>query len=187
MIQKKKKKNKIPVIKEDVNCMSLKHKDQRIGIFVDAQNMYHSARNLYKARVNFKNVLEIAVSGRILIRAITYVIKTESGEEKSFFEAMEKLGFEIKEKDLQIFPGGQKKADWDVGLAVDAIKLADKLDVIVIVSGDGDYEPLVEYLKINKGCRVETVAFGESTSSKLIDIADEFTDLSKDKKKFLIK
>ena len=100
---------------------------------------------------------------------------------------MEKLGFEIKEKDLQIFAGGQKKADWDVGLAVDAIKLADKLDVIVIVSGDGDYEPLVEYLKVNKGCRVETVAFGESTSSKLIDVVDEFTDLSKDKKRFLIK
>ena len=166
---------------------SLKHKDQRIGVFVDAQNMYHSARNLYKARVNFKEVLSVAVSGRILIRAITYVIRTESGEEKSFFEAMEKLGFEIKEKDLQIFAGGQKKADWDVGLAVDAIKLADKLDVVVIVSGDGDYEPLVEYLKINKGCRVETVAFGESASAKLIEVADEFTDLSKDKKRFLIK
>ena len=166
---------------------SLKHKDQRIGVFVDAQNMYHSARNLYQARVNFKEVLNIAVSGRVLIRAITYVIRTESGEEKSFFEAMEKLGFEIKEKDLQIFAGGQKKADWDVGLAVDAIKLADKLDVVVIVSGDGDYEPLIEYLKINKGCRVETVAFGESTSSKLIDVADEFTDLSKNKKRFLIK
>ena len=166
---------------------SLKHKDQRIGVFVDAQNMYHSARNLYKARVNFKEVLSVAVSGRILIRAITYVIRTESGEEKSFFEAMEKLGFEIKEKDLQIFAGGQKKADWDVGLAVDAIKLADKLDVVVIVSGDGDYEPLVEYLKINKGCRVETVAFGESASAKLIEVADEFTDLSKDKKRFLMK
>jgi uncharacterized LabA/DUF88 family protein len=166
---------------------SLKHKDQRIGVFVDAQNMYHSARNLYQARVNFKEVLDVAVSGRVLIRAITYVIKTESGEEKSFFEAMEKLGFEIKEKDLQIFAGGQKKADWDVGLAVDAIKLADKLDVVVIVSGDGDYEPLVEYLKINKGCRVETVAFGESASAKLIEVADEFTDLSKDKKRFLIK
>jgi uncharacterized LabA/DUF88 family protein len=166
---------------------SLKHKDQRIGVFVDAQNMYHSARNLYQARVNFKEVLEIAVSGRVLIRAITYVIRTEGREEKSFFEAMEKLGFEIKEKDLQIFAGGAKKADWDVGLAVDAIKLADKLDVIVIVSGDGDYEPLVEYLKVNKGCRVETVAFGESTSAKLINVADEFTDLSKDKKRFLIK
>ncbi|MFA7169329.1 MAG: NYN domain-containing protein [Candidatus Paceibacterota bacterium] len=163
------------------------HKDQRIGVFVDAQNMYHSARSLHKARVNFKEVLEEAVSGRILIRAITYVISTEGGVEKSFFEAMSKLGFEIKEKDLQIFPGGMKKADWDVGLAVDTIKLADKLDVIIIISGDGDFIPLVEYLKINKGCRVEVIAFGESASAKLTEAADEFTDLSENKKRFLIK
>lgn len=176
-IQNPKSKSKSPI----------RHKDQRIGIFVDAQNMYHSARSLYKARVNFKEVLEEAVAGRILIRAITYVISTEGGVEKSFFDAMEKMGFEIKEKDLQIFPGGMKKADWDVGLAVDAIKLADKLDVIAIISGDGDYIPLVEYLKINKGCRVEIIAFGESTSSKLVETADEFTDLSQDKKRFLIK
>lgn len=163
------------------------HKDQRIGVFVDAQNMYHSARSLHKARVNFKEVLDEAVAGRVLIRAITYVIRTEGGEEQGFFEAMGKLGYEIKEKDLQIFPGGMKKADWDVGLAVDTIKLADKLDVIIIISGDGDYIPLVEYLKVNKGCRVEVIAFGESTSAKLIEVADEFTDLSEDKKRFLIK
>lgn len=165
----------------------IRHKDQRIGVFVDAQNMYHSARSLYKARVNFKELLEEAVAGRTLIRAITYVISTEGGLEKGFFDAIEKFGFEIKEKDLQIFPGGMKKADWDVGLAVDAIKLADKLDVVVIISGDGDYVPLVEYLKINKGCRVEIIAFGESTSSKLVEAADEFTDLSYEEKRFLIK
>lgn len=163
------------------------HKDQRIGVFVDAQNMYHSARSLHKAHVNFKEVLEEAVAGRTLIRALTYVIRTESGEEKAFFGAMGKMGFEIKEKDLQIFPGGMKKADWDVGLAVDTIKLADKLDVVVIISGDGDYVPLVQYLQINKGCRVEIIAFGESTSAKLKDAADEFTDLSQDKRRFLIK
>ena len=178
---------KKPTIKPQNKIKFAGHKDQRIGVFVDAQNMYHSARSLYKARVNFKEVLGEAVSGRILIRAITYVISTEGGVEKSFFDAMSKLGFEIKEKDLQIFPGGMKKADWDVGLAVDAIKLADKLDVIIIISGDGDYVPLVEYLKINKGCRVEIIAFAESTSAKLIETADEFTDLSEDKQRFLIK
>jgi uncharacterized LabA/DUF88 family protein len=178
---------KNPAPNQRLKIRSARHKDQRIGIFVDAQNLYHSARNLYKARVNFKELLEEAVAGRVLIRAITYVISTEGGEERNFFEAIEKFGYEIKDKDLQIFPGGMKKADWDVGLAVDAIKLADKLDVITIVSGDGDYVPLVEYLKINKGCKVEVIAFGESTSAKLIEIADEFTDLSADKKRFLIK
>jgi len=88
---------------------TIKHKDQRVGIFVDAQNMYHSARNLYKAKVNFKEILRVAISGRQLIRAVIYVIKTESGEEQKFFGALEKQGFEVKEKDLQIFIGGMKK------------------------------------------------------------------------------
>ncbi len=166
---------------------TIKHKDQRVGVFVDAQNMYHSAKNIYKAKVNYKEVLKTVVAGRVLIRAIIYVIKTESGEEKTFFDALSKLGFEVKEKDLQIFAGGAKKADWDVGLAIDTIKLADKLDVVILVSGDGDYIPMVEYLKINKGCRVEAIAFGETTSAKLIEAVDDFTDLSKDKRRFLIK
>ena len=166
---------------------TIKHKDQRVGVFVDAQNMYHSAKNLYNAKVNYKEVLKTVVASRVLIRAIIYVIKTESGEEKTFFDALSKLGFEVKEKDLQIFAGGAKKADWDVGLAIDTIKLADKLDVVILVSGDGDYIPMVEYLKINKGCRVEAIAFGKTTSAKLIEAVDDFTDLSKDKRKFLIK
>lgn len=182
MLTKKKNPQNNPI-----NGSPAKHKDQRVAVFVDAQNMYHSARNLYGGRVDFKAVLEKAIAGRNLIRAITYVIKTESGEERNFFEAMGNLGFEIMEKDLQIFPGGMKKADWDVGIAIDAIKIADKVDVIIIVSGDGDFEPLVQYLKHNKGCRVEVMAFEKSTSGKLIDAADDFTDMGQDAKNFLIK
>lgn len=148
--------------------------------------MYHSARNLYKAKVNFKKVLEAAVGDRRLIRAFIYVIRTESGEEKAFVEALEKGGYEIKEKDLQIFPGGMKKADWDVGLAMDAVILADKIDVAVLVSGDGDFVPLVEYLRISQGLKVEAMSFGRSTSAKLKEAVDVFTDLESDPKKFLI-
>ena len=125
----------------------IKHKDQRVAILVDVSNMYHSAKNLYHKRVNFKEVLRSAVSGRKLIRATAYVIHTESEEETPFFEVLSQQGFEVKMKDLQIFAGGAKKADWDVGIAVDAIKLSKSLDVIVIASGDGDYLPLVDYLK----------------------------------------
>ena len=159
---------------------------QRVGVFVDAQNMYHSAKNLYHAKANFKKILEAAVNGRQLIRAFVYVIKTESGEEKAFIEALEKSGYEIKVKDLQIFPGGMKKADWDVGMAIDAIILADKIDVAVIVTGDGDFVPLVEYLRVNRGLKVEAVSFGRSTSAKLKETVDVFTDLGEDQKKFLM-
>ena len=158
---------------------------QRVGVFVDAQNMYHSAKNLYHGKANFKKILEAAVGDRQLIRAFVYVIKTETGEEKAFFEALQKSGYEIKEKDLQIFPGGMKKADWDVGITVDAIKSAPGVDVIVLVSGDGDFVQLVEYLK-NHGKRAEVIAFGKSASGRLKETADEFIDLGETPAKYLI-
>lgn len=164
-----------------------KHPEQRVAVFIDTQNMYYSARNLHQARVNFKNIVEDAVAGRKLIRAIAYVVKTKTGEERPFFDALKGAGIETKEKDLQIYGGGVKKADWDVGIAVDAIKLADKVDAIVIVSGDGDFYPLLEYLGGVKGCLVEVMSFRETTSSKLFDIVDDFTDLSEDPKRYLMK
>jgi uncharacterized LabA/DUF88 family protein len=164
----------------------IKHKSQRVGIFIDTQNMYHSARNLYHARVNFATILKDALAGRNLIRARAYVVNTESGDEKMFFEALTKMGIEVRTKDLQIFAGGAKKADWDVGLAVDAIKLAPKLDAVIIISGDGDFVPLVEYLKENMGCQVEVIAFGKSTSSRLREATDDFMDLCDNPKKYLI-
>ena len=164
----------------------IKHAEQRVGVFIDAQNLYHSAKHLYKRRVNFGNVLKYGVCGRSLIRAIAYVIRTETGEEKAFFEALQKLGIETKMKDLQVFYGGAKKGDWDVGIAVDAIKAAPKLDTIILVSGDGDFVPLVEYLKINEGCQVEVMAFGKSSSARLKEAADDFIDMDENSRRYLI-
>lgn len=161
------------------------YREQRVGIFINVQNMYYSAKNLYNAKVNFGNILETAVGSRKLIRAVAYVVKTKTGEEKVFFEALEKLGLETREKELMIYDGA-KKADWDVGICIDSIAMADRLDVIVLVSGDGDFIPLVQYLKMNKGCRVESIAFRETTSTKLVETVDNFIDLSHDKRKYLI-
>ncbi|PKM91061.1 hypothetical protein CVU82_03325 [Candidatus Falkowbacteria bacterium HGW-Falkowbacteria-1] len=159
----------------------IKHKEQRVGVLIDVSNMYHSAKNLFGKKTNFKEILKQAVAGRKLIRATAYVIKTEKEEEFPFFEALSQQGFEVKMKDLQIFAGGAKKANWDIGIAIDAVKLADKLDVLVIVSGDGDFLPLMSYLQNNKGCLVEVMAFGKTTSNKLIEEADDFIDLGKNK------
>lgn len=154
----------------------IRHPEQRVAILIDTQNLYHSAKNLYKAKVNFGAVVKTALGGRKLIRAVSYVVNTESGEESAFFEALEKVGIEIKTKDLQIFYGGAKKADWDVGMAVDAIKLAHKVDAIVLVTGDGDFIPLVEYVK-SQGCQVEAITFGRSASGKLRETVDDFIDM----------
>ncbi len=163
----------------------IKHKEQRVGVFIDTQNLYHSARNLYNRRVNFGAVLKDAVSGRKLVRAVAYVITTEAGDEKNFFEALSKLGIETKTKDLQIFHGGAKKADWDVGIAIDAIKMSPRLDSVIIISGDGDFVPLVEYLQ-TIGVQVEVVSFGKSTSGKLRESVDDFVDLSLNSRKYLM-
>ncbi len=167
--------------------MIIKHKEQRVGVFIDTANLYHSAKNLYKRKVNFGAVLKDAVAGRKLVRATAYVITSEGGDEKSFFEALTKLGIETKTKDLQVFSGGAKKGDWDVGIAVDAMKMAPRLDAVVLVAGDGDFIPLVEYLQNTYGTQVEVVSFGKSASMKLKEAADDFLDLSASPHKYLMR
>jgi uncharacterized LabA/DUF88 family protein len=166
--------------------MITKHIGQRVAVLIDVQNLYHSAKNLYGARVNFREILKLAVSQRSLIRAFGYVVRTKTGEEKPFFEALTKLGIETRVRELQEFYGGLKKADWDVGIVIDAIRIAPSVDALVLASGDGDFISLVEYLK-NQGRRVEIVAFGRTTSSKLKETADEFIDLGKNPEKYLLK
>ncbi|MBX2866485.1 NYN domain-containing protein [Candidatus Kaiserbacteria bacterium] len=163
----------------------IKHKEQRVALFIDTQNLYHSAKNLYRAKVNFDAIVKAAVGDRKLVRALAYVVNTESGEEKPFFEALEKIGIEVKTKDLQIFFGGAKKADWDVGMAIDACKVADKVDAIIIATGDGDFIPLVEYVR-SHGAQIEAITFGRSASSKLREFVDDFIDLDEEPKKYLI-
>jgi uncharacterized LabA/DUF88 family protein len=164
----------------------IKHSDQRVAVFIDTQNLYHSAKNLYNTKVNFGAVMKESVGPRKLIRALAYVITTEAGDEANFFEALTKLGIETKTKDLQIFYGGAKKADWDVGLAVDAIRLAPKVDTIILATGDGDFVPLVNFLKEHHGIQVEVISFGRSSSSKLREVCEDFIDMCDHPEKFLI-
>lgn len=154
------------------------NQDQRVGVFIDIQNLYHSAKNLYGGRVNYGELLKQLVKGRHLVRALAYVVKSDpaTGEE-TFFEALGKAGIELRSKDIQIFPSGVKKADWDVGIAVDAIRMAGLFDIIILVSGDGDFLPLVNYLQWGLGRGVEVAAFGKTTSSRLREAADSFIDL----------
>ncbi len=184
-----------------------KYSNQRVGIFVDVQNLYHSAKNLYHGRVNYAELMKHLVGDRQLIRALAYVVKSEGVEpqrgaerpavrparrgaeaaeagtsaelssEAAFFEALEKAGLELRMKDLQIYAGGMKKADWDVGMAVDAIRMSEFLDVIILVTGDGDFIPLVDYLKWGAGRLVEVAAFRRSASSKIQEAADRFVSI----------
>lgn len=160
---------------------------QKIGVFVDTQNIYHSAKNFYKANVDFGKLIDYVVGGRELVRAIAYVIQSDLGQkEVGFFEALINKGIELRIKDLLVFNTGEKKADWDVGIAVDAIRSARLLDVVVLATGDGDFVPLVEYLK-NSGSQVEVAGFGQNTATKLKESADFYYDLDDVAKEILIK
>jgi uncharacterized LabA/DUF88 family protein len=162
------------------------YREQRVVVFVDVQNLYYSAKFMYKAKVNFKTLLKEAIKGRNLIRAIAYVIKADVKDEANFFDALKNFGYEVKAKDLQIFYGGAKKGDWDIGIAMDLIELASRLDAIVLVSGDGDFVPLVNHVKHALGCYVEVMAFGKSCSQKLVEVADNFIDMEQEQSTFLI-
>ncbi len=164
----------------------LKHKEQRLLVLFDVQNMYYSAKNMYNAKVNFGEILKKAVSGRKLVKAIAYVIKADMKDESKFHDALEGLGIEVKMKGLQTFITGTKKGDWDIGIAMDAVRMAQKVDTVVLVSGDGDFGELLLYLK-SHGCRTEVIAFSKTASRILKNEADDFCDLGKDLNKYLLK
>ncbi|MBI2622960.1 MAG: NYN domain-containing protein [Candidatus Liptonbacteria bacterium] len=173
------------------------YSNQRVGIFIDVQNLYHSAKNLYRGRVNYRELVRFLVRDRQLIRTLGYVVRSEGivenlppkagrpdvpagahlSSESAFFEALENAGVELRVKDIQVYAGGSKKADWDVGMAVDAIRMASFLDVVVLVTGDGDFLPLVDYLKWGMGRLVEVAAFKRSASLKLQEAADKFVNV----------
>lgn len=167
--------------------MIVRNPNQRVAVLVDVQNLYYSAKNLYRAKISFPSLLKIAVNDRILTRAIAYVINAEPGGDNEFFDAVNSAGFETKEKPLQTFLGGAKKGDWDVGIAMDAVRLGDKVDSIVLASGDGDFRPVVNYLQQSFGCLVEVIAFGKTANKELKEIADDFIDIDEHKKDLIFK
>ena len=158
---------------------------QRVGIFVDTQNLYHSAKSNYNSHVNYRGLVNAALNGRRLVRAFAYVIKSEHTEEVKFFDALNDMGIETRIKDIQVFYSGEKKADWDVGIAIDIVRLSEKLDVVVLVSGDGDFTEVLKYVR-SRGIKAEVMAFKKTTSMNLVDESDVFTDLGADPAKFLI-
>lgn len=162
-----------------------RHECQRVGVFVDVSNMYFSAKHLYKKKTNFASILKEAVGKRKLVRAFAYVVEGDSDKEQGFFDALEDQGYEVRSKPLQVFAGGAKKGDWDVGLTIDVVRTLPLLDVAVVVSGDGDYTDLLDYVR-GHGRRTEVMAFKESTNNQLLEEADEFIDLSENKRKYLI-
>ncbi|MFC1616617.1 NYN domain-containing protein [Candidatus Margulisiibacteriota bacterium] len=155
-------------------------KYQRVGVFVDVQNMFYSAKNLHHgAKLNFAKLMDKAVQGRQLIRAICYVVESPDIDQKNFIDMLFKNGYEVKRKDLRTRVDGTAKGDWDMGIAIDAVSLAEKLDIVVLVSGDGDFSDLVYYLK-SRGVFVEVMSFLRTTNEDLIKAVDKHMPIEED-------
>ncbi len=151
-------------------------KKENIAIFVDSQNLYYSARMAYSAKVNYEKLLRLIVGERNLIKAYAYIVQPPEGDVKPFATSLEHIGYIVKIKDVRTRADGSAKANWDMGIALDILGILDFVDTIVLASGDGDFVPLVEFVK-NKHKRVEVFSFPENTAYDLKEKADRFEPL----------
>lgn len=164
----------------------------RVAVFVDGANLYHSIKSYYKAVLDYSRLLEAAVGDRDLLRATFYIVEkhepdetTNTNSARSFVYNLNKFGYKVRSKPLQVHEAfnaeGERtvshKGDWDVGIVVDMMRLADHAGAYVLVSGDGDYVDAVEYLQSERGIRVEVISAAQCTSQSLLDACDQHTDL----------
>jgi len=152
---------------------------QRVGVFVDVPNIVYAAERL-RRKVDYAKMLSFIVRGRDLVRASAYSPVSDDLMEpiaaQKFVQPFMGHGYAMITKPLKRYADGTIKANFDVELAIDILTICDRLDVVVLVSGDGDFRRLVE-LVCSKGIRVEVVAFGDSTAAELRSAADQYIDL----------
>jgi len=149
----------------------------RVGVFVDVQNMFYAARGV-NARLDFDVLLQTATRNRRLIRAVAYVVEAREIDQSGFIALLKSKRYEVKRKDLKVRSDGSFKGDWDMEIALDALEMADALDVVVLVTGDGDFTGLVQKLK-TRGPRVEVYSFPQNTAKELREAADKFVSIDK--------
>jgi len=149
---------------------------EKIAIFVDSQNLYYSARMGYAAKVNYEKLLRLITANRNLVKAYAYIVQPPDGDVKPFATSLERIGYIVKIKDVRTRANGSAKANWDMGIALDILGILDRVDTIVLASGDGDFVSLVDFIKA-KNKRVEIFAFAENTAYDLKEKADRFEPL----------
>ncbi len=147
---------------------------KRVGIFVDVQNIYYAAQSYKKgSHLDFKYLKKQIVKNRIPILCNAYIIQTSEIDQSNFIHTLENLGYNVKIKSLKIFSDGTAKGDWDMGIAIDIIDNIKNLDVVALISGDGDFSALVKLLK-KFNVRVEVYSFEKNLAKELKEVADKY-------------
>jgi uncharacterized LabA/DUF88 family protein len=159
----------------------VKRQEQRVSVFIDVQNMYYGARQL-KGKLDFDALMDAAVNDRRLIQATAYVVESKETDQSQFIAMLQQRAIKVQRKALRVRADGSMKGDWDMELALDVLDAAPQLDVVVLVSGDGDFTSLVKRVK-TMGPRVEVIAFPRNTAKALVEAADHYQPLDR---KFMI-
>ncbi|MGB0953923.1 MAG: NYN domain-containing protein [Planctomycetota bacterium] len=154
-------------------------KRQRVAVFVDVQNMYHSAKKTYGRNLSYSRMLRACVRNRRLVRSTAYVIEREGIDQVSFLDHLRYCGFEVKRREVIERMDGSRKAEWELGIAMDMLRIADKVDTIIVVSGNGVFADVAPLIRA-KGVKFECCAFRESMSDLLIRAVDQYHLLSED-------
>jgi len=151
---------------------------QRVAVLVDVQNMFHSAYDCFHGRLNYRKLFETVESGRQVVRSIAFAVQ-DGNDQNSFFAMLREVGFDVRTKEPRLRPDGSRKGGWDIGIAIEALSLAPRVDVVALVSGDGDFVELADALRA-RGVRVEVYALERSVGRALRDAADLFVPIGED-------
>jgi uncharacterized LabA/DUF88 family protein len=150
---------------------------KKVVLFVDVQNVYYTTRQAFRRNFNYNKFWSIATSNRRVIKAVAYAIDRGDKKQREFQDILRAIGFEVKLKPFIQRSDGSAKGDWDVGITIDALEYSESADIVILVSGDGDFDLLVDKLRVNKGKWVEVYGVAKLTSASLVSAASKFVPI----------
>ena len=144
---------------------------KKIAVFVDVQNIYYTCRQAYGRQFNYQALLDRVGNGGEIVAATAYAIDRGDEKQRKFQNALKKMGFTVKLKPFIQRSDGSAKGDWDVGIAIDVLDVAQDVDVVVLLSGDGDFDLLLKKIRDDYRVRAEVFGVADLTANALIDAA----------------
>ncbi len=153
---------------------------EKVVVLVDVQNVYYTTRQAFKRNFDYNQFWAVATEGREVVKAFAYAIDRGDQKQHEFQNILRAIGFEVKLKPFIQRADGSAKGDWDVGIAIDAMEYARQADVVILVSGDGDFDILANKLRVDGNKKVEVYGVAELTARSLMNEASEFIPISGD-------
>ena len=147
---------------------------KKVSLFVDVQNIYYTSRSVYQRSFDYNQFWAEATAGREVVNAFAYAVDRGDEKQKQFQNILRAIGFEVKLKPYIQRADGSAKGDWDVGITVDMMESANEADILVLASGDGDFDILVNKLCQDYGKQVEVYGVTALTAASLIKAASQF-------------